>query len=120
MKRSSPTYPDSAGGPPRRGCLYMSRFALVLLVCLWVGVWFAFPGKHPGRRIVMAGAWSIPAGIFFGVPLVNLADRLEMRRYCKSRGFKVLKLQWRGVIYMDGDVKRYSRWPDDFRPGSGR
>ena len=115
MKRSSPTYPDPHGGPPKRGCLYMSRYALLLLALLWIAVWFAFPSKNPARRLVMAAAWSIPVGIFLCVPMVNLADRLEMRRYCKSRGFKVLKLQWRGVIYMDGDVKRYSRWPDDFQ-----
>ncbi|HEX7899406.1 MAG TPA: hypothetical protein VF950_16690 [Planctomycetota bacterium] len=114
MKRSSPTVPDPLGGPPKRGCFYMCRYALLLLAVLWVAVWFAFPGKHPGRRLIMAAAWSVPLGIFFGVPLVNLADRLEIRRYCKSRGLKILKYKWRGVIYMDGDVKRYSRWPDDF------
>ena len=95
----------------------MSRFALILIAVLWVAIWFGFPRKNAGRRLVTAAAFSVPVGIFLCVPLINLADRLEMRRYCKSRGFKVLKLQWRGVIYMDGDVKRYSRWPDDFKPG---
>ena len=98
----------------------MCRYALLLLAALWIAVWFAFPSKSPARRLIMAAAWSIPVGIFLGVPLINFTDRLEIRRYCESRGFKVVKLQWRGVIYMDGDVKRYSRWPDDFRDGAGR
>lgn len=115
MKRSSPTVPDPRGGPPRRGCLYMCRFALLALACLWAGVWFAMPGKGVANRILAAAGFSVPFGIVIGIPLVNLADRLEIRRYCKSRGFRVLKLQWRGVVYMDGDRKRYSRWPEDFR-----
>jgi len=86
----------------------------VVWVVLWVGLWFALPGRSPGRRIAAAVGFSIPVGIFLCVPLINLADRLEIRRYCKSRGFQILKFKWRGVIYMDGDVKRYSRWPDDF------
>ena len=115
MKRSSPTRPDPHGGPAKRGCLYMSRFALLLLAVLWAGLWFALPGRSPGRRLAAAAGFSIPVGIFLCVPLINLAERLEMRRYCKSRGFQVLGLRWRGVVYMDGDVKRYSRWPDDFQ-----
>ena len=51
-------------------------------------------------------------------PLANFADRLEIRRYCKARGFRIVRFKWRGVIYMDGDVKRYSRWPEDFKPGA--
>jgi hypothetical protein len=88
----------------------MARFALLPVV-----LWVALPGRSPGRRIAAAVGFSIPVGNFLCVPLINLADRLEMRRYCESRGFRALKLQCRGVIYMDGDLKRCSRWPDDFQ-----
>jgi hypothetical protein len=98
VKRSSPTIPDPHGGPPKRGCLYVSRFALLLLVVLWVGLWFALPGRSRGRRLAAAVGFSIPDGIFLGVPLINLADRLEIRRYCASRGLKILKYKWRGVV----------------------
>lgn len=115
VKRSSPTWPDPHGGPPKRGCLYMGRFALLALACLWAGVLLAHPGPHIVGKILAAAGFSVPFGILICIPLFNLADRLELRRYCKARGFKILKFQWRGVVYMDGDVKRYSRWPDDFQ-----
>jgi hypothetical protein len=92
----------------------MSRFALLGLALFWTCVAFAMSGR-PAFKVALTCFWySIPFGIVFGIPLVNLAERLELRRYCKSRGFRILKHQWRGVIYMDGDQKRYSRWPEDF------
>ena len=119
MKRSRPSEPDPNGGPPRRGCLYMARFALLALALFWLALWFAFPDKPARRKVAMLAGLSVPFLIVAGVPLGNLADRLELRRYCRSRGFKILRYRWRGVVYMDGDVQRYSRWPDDFQtPGA--
>jgi hypothetical protein len=115
MKRSSPTWPDPDGGPPPRGCLYMSRFAWLGLGLFWLALWFAFPLRKADAKLGMMSLLAVPFLVVVGVPLANLAERLEIRRYCRARGFTVVKLQWRGVVYMDGDIKRYSRWPDDFR-----
>ncbi len=118
MRRSRPTVPCPAGGPPRRGCLYICRFGFLLIALIWAGVWLGWPDPRPLRKLKAAAGLSVAAAVFLFIPLANFADRLEMRRYCRARGFKVLKLQWRGVVYMDGDQKRYSRWPDDFKPGA--
>lgn len=115
MKRSSPTDPCPFGGPPKRGCLYMGRFLWILLLLIWGGVWILFWKHSLGHKLRIAGAASGIAFPVFIAPLFALAERLEIRRYCASRGFKILKLQWRGVVYMDGHAKRYSRWPEDFK-----
>ena len=115
MKRSSPGEPDPNGGPPKRGCLYMARFALLAWALFGASLWLAFPDKPASKKLAMIAGFSVPFLIVVGVPLGNLADRLELRRYCRSRGFQILQYKWRGVIYMDGPVKRYSRWPEDFR-----
>ena len=97
----------------------MSRFALLALAFFGLSLWLAFPALPAARKLAMIGGFSVPFMLVFGIPLVNLADRLELRRYCRSRGFTILQLKWRGVIYLDGDVKRYSRWPEDFRRPEG-
>lgn len=116
MKRSSPTDPCPFGGPPKRGCFYMTRFLWMLLALLWAVVWTVMWDHSIGHKLKVAAGFSIPAALIFIGPLAAFADRLEIRRYCKARGFQILKLQWRGVVYMDGHAKRYSRWPEDFKP----
>lgn len=115
MKRSSPTVPDPDGGPPQHGCLYAARYFFLGLALVWIAAWFVMRDGRSAKWIRVAAGFSFPLGVVFLAPLVTFAERREIRRYCEKRGLKVLKFKWRGVIYMDGDLKRYSRWPDDFR-----
>lgn len=122
MRRSRPSTPCPDGGPKRRGCLYLCRFALLLLVLIWAGVWLAMPNARPLKKVQAGLGFTVFAVVFLCVPLVGFADRLEIRRYCKARGLRVLEIKQgsnvTGVVYMDGDQKRYGRWPDDFKPGT--
>jgi hypothetical protein len=93
----------------------MNRFFLIPWALFWAALWFGSPRMELIPKIGMMAATLIPFWIVAGIPLANLAARKEIRRYCEARGFQVLKLAWRGVVYMDGHAKRYSRWPEDFR-----
>jgi hypothetical protein len=89
-----------------------------------VGVGWVFASWTGWDYVPTIAGSCIIIGISLFSLLMNIGNRLEIRRFCRKHGFKILcvrsyKNHYGVDLIVDGE-KKYWRWPKDFEEFEGK